>query len=108
MKVKTLQHFKSVADFALHYGVVLPKPRQDWRLIAEPPVGSIVGIPSSQGVAVATNGILCAIVQGKQVFYGHIDFFVTDECENEPPKTLRERLTKKAPSKPKVTIAEFV
>ena len=81
-KLLTLQTFTSVSDIAKQHKVILRKP-YDWRLIQEPCVGSIHGIPSMHGVAIATNGIEVAILQESSLVFGHIDNFVPDEQETE-------------------------
>ena len=73
---KLFNQFSSVDDFKKAYKTNLPKP-YDWRLI-EPMVGEINGIPTSRGIAVATNGILVAIMQNDGIVFGHLDWFVKD------------------------------
>lgn len=57
--------------------MVLPKP-YDWRL-TEPMPGEVVGLPTSRGVKVATNGIIIAIQQGDELVFGHLSWFVEDK-----------------------------
>lgn len=86
-KILTTQTFHRINEFANHYGIVLPKPREDWRLIKEPMIGHINGLPNTQGRAVATNGVLVAVERSGDIFLGHLDFFVADEqYENAIPK----------------------
>jgi len=107
-RITILQRFSSCKELAQQYRVVLPKPWQDWRLIASPVVGQIHALPNMRGVAVATNGIICAIIKGDETLtFGHIDNFVPDvqsqvefktACQNKPV----------AAKKPIVDISEFV
>ena len=105
-KVYQIQHFSSIAAFKEHWGITLPRPH-DWRLLVKPEVGAIHGIPSSQGVAVATNGILVAIQRWKDVFIGHIDSFVPDNEYTTASKMAKPtRVVKHREAK--VDISEFV
>ena len=79
-RITTIQSFGSVGAIKDFYKITLPKP-YDWRLLVPNVVGEVNGIPSSRGVAVATNGILVAIVQTNALFIGHLEFFVPDEEE---------------------------
>lgn len=78
-RITTIQTFHSVADLKLTHKVVLPKPHDDWRLIQEPYQGEINGCPTLRGTAIATNGIMVAILQPKGIVFGHLDFFNPDE-----------------------------
>ena len=73
---KVAYQFQSVDDFKRTFKSSLPKP-YDWRLI-KPMVGEINGIPTSRGIAVATNGIIVAIMQNDGIVFGHLDWFVKD------------------------------
>jgi hypothetical protein len=107
-KVTTIQTFVSIADIKEQYGMTLPKPFE-WRLLAIPFVGAVNGIPTSHGVAVATNGILVAIVQDeRRLFIGHIDSFVADTQENEVRLTVRQAVKPRKEKKPTMDISEFV
>ena len=47
-------------------------------------VGQVHGIPTSRGVMVATNGILCLIEQGDgKEFLGHIGWFLADKEDEQ-------------------------
>ena len=74
---KQAPHFDSIESFNRTFKAALPKP-YDWRLI-EAMTGEINGIPTSRGIAVATNGILVAIMQNDGIVIGHLDWFVKDE-----------------------------
>jgi hypothetical protein len=107
-KVTTIQTFVSIADIKEQYGMTLPKPFE-WRLLAIPFVGAVNGIPTSHGVAVATNGILVAIVQDeRRLFIGHIDSFIADTQENEVRLTVRQAVKPRKEKKPTMDISEFV
>ena len=74
--------FPSVQAIKEYFGQPLPKPH-DWRLVSPAQVGEINGLPSSKGLAIATNGILVAIMQGPTLFIGHTDSFVVDIVESD-------------------------
>ena len=79
-KLTTLQPFRDIGDIKSTYHITLAKP-YEWRLIKEPYVGEINGIAKMRGVAVATNGILVAIMQPTGMVVGHLDYFVADVDE---------------------------
>lgn len=76
-KLTTLQPFRDIGEIKNIYHITLAKP-YEWRLIKEPFVGEINGISKMRGVAVATNGILVAIMQPTGMCVGHLDYFVAD------------------------------
>lgn len=76
-KLTTLQPFRDVGEIKNIYHITLAKP-YEWRLIKEPFVGEINGISTMRGVAVATNGILVAIMQSTGMVVGHLEYFVAD------------------------------
>lgn len=88
------QEFKSLHELRERWKVVLPKP-YDWHL-TEPVPGEVVGLPTSRGVKVATNGIIVAIQQKDELVFGHLSWFVEDKdtsiVGNPPP-------TEKKPSR---------
>ena len=88
------QQFQSIAQLKASYAIILPKP-YEWRLIAEPCVGQINGLPKTQGIVVATNGIECLIVQENGLVLGHNDFFVADDA----PSTDGAKLLTRVPTK---------
>lgn len=106
-KVTTIQHFSSIASLAATFSVSLPKPH-DWRLIVDCPVGSINGIPSLRGVAIATNGILIALLRNERIEFGHLDSFVQDIGESVRiiSKTSKPKATKQPIST--VNISEYI
>lgn len=53
------------------------KDADKWRVIKEPVLGEINGLPASHGLLVATNGILCLIERADSTtFEGHLEWFV--------------------------------
>jgi hypothetical protein len=63
--------------------VVLPAPRDGWRLITDPRVGAIVGLDTAngyRGLAIATNGIMVLIYNESSglVRFGHLEWFQPD------------------------------
>ena len=76
-KLTTIQHFTSIDKLKEYFKTPLPKP-YDWRLMSPCLIGQINALPGSRGTAIATNGILVAIIQNDALFIGHIDFFVAD------------------------------
>jgi hypothetical protein len=106
-KLTTFQQFGTVAQIKEHYKLILPKP-YDWRLIVPNLVGQIHALPGSRGVAVATNGIIVAIVQTDGLFLGHMENFIPDD--EQPVEVVKEVKAKKPTSgrKQKVDISEFI
>lgn len=67
-----------------HHKCLLPKPKEDWRLVLKPVSGHINGLEESMfGIAVATNGIMVAIEDpiADILFYGHLEWFIKDTTE---------------------------
>ena len=75
------QTFRSIDELKQVAAVSLPHPH-DWRLIAEPVVGSINALPQHRGVAIATNGILVLLLREDKFLIGHMDFFVADTMQS--------------------------
>jgi hypothetical protein len=105
-RLTTLQHLDSMHDLCIEYGLTsLPKPKEDWRLLQNPFVGEIIGIPTLRGIAIATNGIIVAILQGNdKLTFGHLDNFIADTQVDESVKAV----VKTKPKKPTRDIQEFV
>lgn len=105
-KLAMPQPFRSIAELRSVTGHVLPTPHE-WRLLSEQVIGAIRGIPTMRGTAVATNGIHVLIMRHDGVVFGHMDFFVPDEQENEKVlvAAVIKRLTK--PMK-EVDVSEFI
>ena len=101
--------YSSVAELKSLHGLTLPKP-YDWRLLSPALVGSINALPGTQGIAVATNGILVAVLQQDKIFFGHLDWFVADEqsssSRDNHPKVSTTKVKKQ--KQPKIDISEFV
>lgn len=77
--------YASLREFVITNRLQLPKPTETWRLVKNQPTGSITGLPSIQGVAVATNGILVAIERSdKSILFCHLEWFKCDKGEIEP------------------------
>lgn len=81
-KLSPIQTFNSLDAVRETFRVLLPRP-YEWRLLKQPIVGEINGLPESRGIAIATNGIIVAIQQNESLFFGHLDFFVEDEDESD-------------------------
>jgi hypothetical protein len=62
--------------------VILPAPRDTWRLVKDPVKGQIVGLFNYRGFTLATNGIMVLIVDELNVpRFGHLQWFEPDEDE---------------------------
>lgn len=106
MQTIVSQEYRSLGDMVMLKKIVLPKPRDDWRLVAKPMIGEIKGIPSIRGKTIATNGVLVIIesIIGT-TWNAHLAFFVPDEDEEtdlfEEGKTVK-------PTKHERMFEEFV
>jgi hypothetical protein len=68
------------------------KPKDDWRCV-EPRHGHINGFSHLPGVLLATNGILCYILQPNgALFHGHINWFIPLVSESTPSGTRTGRV----------------
>ncbi len=72
--------FKSVSDMCMNLNLPGSKFALGWRL-TEVRVGEIVGLPKSRGFIVATDGMLCIILQPTGHYIGHVKWFTPDEVE---------------------------
>ena len=100
------QPYRSLGDLALAKGLLFPKPREDWRLVAKPIVGEINGIPNIRGTTIATNGVLVVIESlAGALWIAHLAFFVADE--DEPTDLFAEGKVSK-PTKHERMFEEFV
>lgn len=99
-----------------HGNIILPRP-YDWRLVIEPCVGEINGLPITRGVCVATNGISVAILQHEgerdKVTFGHYDWFIADDeqAATSLRKAARKDKLQEASSKERASellLADFV
>lgn len=103
-RLTTNQTFTSIAEVKQVFGITLPKP-YDWRLLSPCVVGEINGLPNLRGTAIATNGILVAIVQQTGLIIGHLDYFVADQDQSMPQDVNRSVVVKA--KKTKINIEEF-
>jgi hypothetical protein len=76
--------YANVIELMNEFGIILPTPHKDWRLLPDAMVGEINGLVNLRGMAVATNGILVAITPGRGIVLGHLSSFVCDEDESNP------------------------
>ena len=108
-KLTTLQHFNSVSHLAASFGVTLPRSTSPWRLVQEPLVGCVNGVPSLRGVLLATDGVIALVARGGRLERAHLDWFIPDD--NQPAKTTIKQIKAKqsvqTPRQPKVDISEF-
>lgn len=75
-----------LTQLCLRYGVAMPE--KGWRPVER--YGEIHGIHRIRGLCIATNGILCIIVDGNgKIFVAHWDWFVKDKDLSEPTETKR-------------------
>lgn len=79
---RCLQPYSSVDDLVRDLCLVLPAPAEQWRLVADPVVGEINGLPHFRGRTLATNGIMVLLRNevGK-IAFGHLDWFIPDMTE---------------------------
>lgn len=82
MKHQFPQLFDNIYHLRAETGIILPKPFDTWRLIAEPVMGKIQGIPTLWGVAIATNGITLILQRGEEYLDVHLDNFIPDDIED--------------------------
>ena len=94
-------NFDSIAQVKELYGTPLPKPH-DWKLMSKGIVGQIHGLHTCHGTAVATNGILIAILRGTDIIIGHSEWFVPDEVQ--PDTIFTPRTSSKASTMPRENI----
>lgn len=79
-----IQPFPTLDALVRELRVLLPAPRDTWRLVTDPVVGSINGLDRFSGAAIATNGIH-VVLQNEldQVFIGHLQWFVPNADEKD-------------------------
>lgn len=93
----TTNSYPSLREFVVTNRIQLPKPTETWRLVKDQPIGSIVGLPTIQGIAVATNGIIVAIERSdRSILFAHLEWFKCDKGETEPrePKAIGTKAVK--------------
>tara|TARA_R110000787_G_scaffold8323_8_gene27805 strand:- start:894 stop:1202 length:309 start_codon:yes stop_codon:yes gene_type:complete len=84
------------------------KEIDNWRCPPEPVRGEIHGLPGSDGMMVATNGILCLIERlNEPPFEGHLDFFVPYNPKDTAVIAELKPVTKK-PKKAELLAAEYL
>lgn len=98
MTATTIQPYPSLSVMCRTKRIqILPKPRDTWRLVAQPVVGAINAIPQFRGLAIATNGVIVLLETsaGRDTFiFGHLQFFVKDDIEQETDLDLDIALAK--------------
>lgn len=73
--------FSSVSHMCSTWRLPESKFAQGWRLVKSE-VGEVNGLPSSRGIIVATDGMLCLVYQTeKHFFLGHNEWWQADERE---------------------------
>lgn len=69
--------YKSISDL-FHKKHLLDDRKTPFYLV-EPELGEIAGIPTSHGIRVATNGIICLIeLSDGSIFRGHNNWFIPE------------------------------
>jgi hypothetical protein len=75
-------NYTSLDQLVRLHRLVLPSPRDTWRLVKDPVVGQITGLPDLRGRTIATNGIL-VIMENEvgRITMGHLEWFEPDYTE---------------------------
>ena len=82
MNAKGLQPYSSLDMLVRQHRVVLPRPKDGWRLVMDPIGGQINGLPAIAGKTVATNGIIVALeTPSGDLLFGHLEWFVPNDDE---------------------------
>jgi hypothetical protein len=72
--------YANIFVFKAAHGITWPAT--EWWRLTDRVVGQINGLPQSNGILTATNGILCYIEQPQDhkinLFLGHIEWFIPD------------------------------
>jgi hypothetical protein len=77
-----------------------------WRALQEQKQGNIQGLPTLRGTAVATDGVLVAILTWDgTLLVGHLDYFIADKNVSTARPTAAPK--PKAARAPKVMIEDF-
>jgi hypothetical protein len=108
VKTTLKPRFHDIPHFMRETGLTLPAT-EEWRL-TPCVLGEIHGLPTTHGVLLATNGILCYIelvnpINGLTYFIGHLDFFEPMDISYEDE--IKSMLAKES-SKPKVKKADLL
>lgn len=109
-KERMLNPYVYLEKLVRKHGCMLPKPKEDWRLVQHPVMGHINGLQDSmRGMAMATNGIMVAIEDqvANILFFGHLEWFnkETDE-ESDLDVVIKARVKK--PSKLDLEFQDYV
>lgn len=56
--MKAFNPFNNLAHMTRELRVILPKPKEEWRMVNPSPIGDVHGLPGLRGIIVASNGIL--------------------------------------------------
>lgn len=72
-----IQPYRTLTEFVIFHGLILPRPHATWRLLARPCVGAINGLDRTfGGLAVATNGVIVAMLSSSgAITFGHLQWF---------------------------------
>lgn len=98
------QRYSSISMFCNAHGIPIPR-KGDWRL-TDRVRGNISGVPNSDGILTATDGILCFIEQEYRVFCGHVEHFIEDKEQSNDFGSIAKG-TKGATSRKVRVLAEF-
>ena len=81
MNLTACQQYRDLTDFVNATACWLTVPKT-WRLIKQPLIGEINGLPQFRGKTIATNGILVAIQTPTGLIHvGHLEWFQVDQVE---------------------------
>lgn len=82
------------------------KDAVNWRLTKRIP-GAVNGLPASLGILVATNGILCLIETGNDIYEGHLQWFIAQSGEDQQViEELKVNHYRKT-TKPKIDVNDY-
>ena len=84
--------YNNVYDLFSEFGI-LKRHASQWRLTKDAIFGEILGLPSTGGYMLATDGVRCLIklwTNDKQLFEGHIDYFVAQRVSQRSEVTLAD------------------
>lgn len=77
-----MQYYRTLDEAVRQLRVLLPAPKEDWRLVADPVTGQINGLDHIRGRAIATNGIMVLLEnEVGHAQFGHLQWFVPDKSE---------------------------
>jgi hypothetical protein len=79
------QQYRHLDEVVRDGKLLLPKPREGWRLVRDPLCGHINALESFNGKTIATNGIMVLLEDEVGCFcFGHLQWFVPNEDELNP------------------------